>query len=482
LKLFLSFFKVGLIGFGGGSALIPVIEREIVQGQKMMSEKDYIKHTVIANITPGALPVKLGATCGYQIRGPLGSLISSYSVMLPGVLLTVLLIALISIMGETAISYFNYASIGITAFIVFLLFGYIQKTVKEYNFKVNLIICLAAFAITGGKEIRDIISQLLNIDRQILGTPLFDISTINLMIVAFFAIILYEKLRSKQEFIGMLILCLLYAFSVGKTAQSMNLDFLKPILQVIMVLLIIALFWFRRSQGKGRVKIKLSKKDVAIILVLLLIPVVITLGVQIFSDVDGVNEFMGNVAFSTVTSFGGGEAYVSVADGIFVQGERQYIEPENYYTKMVPIANALPGPILIKIASGIGYVYGLKSVGAAIGWAIALAAAATALGVCCALAILVLILYDNVKDSLFIRNLQLYILPVVCGMLLSTSGAMIYESMKITTAEGIPGLLSFPLIILSIAVIRYLHLRFHLHDIILLLLSAGVSLGAFMII
>jgi chromate transporter len=95
---------------------------------------------------------------------------------------------------------------------------------------------------------------------------------------------------------------------------------------------------------------------------------------------------------------------------------------------------------------------------------------------------LVLILYDNVKDSLFIRNLQLYILPVVCGMLLSTSGAMIYESMKITTAEGIPGLLSFPLIILSIAVIRYLHLRFHLHDIILLLLSAGVSLGAFMII
>ena len=482
LQLFLSFFKVGIIGFGGGSALIPVIDREIVQSQKMMSAEDYVKHTVIANITPGALPVKLGATCGYQIRGPLGSLICSYSVMLPGVLMTVILIAFISIMGESAISYFNYASIGITAFIIFLLFTYIQHVIKV-NFKLNLIICLAAFLLTGGKEIREIISQLFNIDHPLLGTPLFDISTINLMIVAFFAIIAHEKLRSKIEFIGLMALCLLYAFSVGKTAQNLNLDTLKVILQIIMVVLIIALFWFRKSPDKTRVNIQLHKKDIAIILALLLIPIVLMLGVQVFTSVvsGDLSNFMGNVAFSTVTSFGGGEAYVSVADGIFVQGDPQYIQPENYYTKLVPIANALPGPILIKIASGIGYVFGLKTVGAAAGWAIAIAAAATALGVCCALAILVLVLYDNVKDSMFIRNLQLYILPVVCGMLLSTSAAMIFESMKITSAEGISGLLSLPLILIAIAIIRFLHLRFHLHDIILLIMAAGASLGLFVV-
>ena len=60
MKTFLSFLKVGTIGFGGGSALIPVVEKELVQGQKAMSDADYLKHTVVANITPGALPVKLG--------------------------------------------------------------------------------------------------------------------------------------------------------------------------------------------------------------------------------------------------------------------------------------------------------------------------------------------------------------------------------------------------------------------------------------
>lgn len=91
ISIFLSFMKIGIIGFGGGSALIPVVEKELVQDKKAMGEQDYLKHTVVANITPGALPVKLGATCGFQMKGVRGSLAGAYGVALPGVFSPLLL-------------------------------------------------------------------------------------------------------------------------------------------------------------------------------------------------------------------------------------------------------------------------------------------------------------------------------------------------------------------------------------------------------
>ena len=59
-----SMLRVGTIGFGGGSALIPVIEKEIVHRRGLLDDPTFTAHTVIANITPGALPVKLGAYKG----------------------------------------------------------------------------------------------------------------------------------------------------------------------------------------------------------------------------------------------------------------------------------------------------------------------------------------------------------------------------------------------------------------------------------
>lgn len=68
-SLLLSFLKIGLIGFGGGSALIPIIEEEIVTRKKMLKEEDYNDHVIVSNITPGTLPVKLAAAAGKEICG-----------------------------------------------------------------------------------------------------------------------------------------------------------------------------------------------------------------------------------------------------------------------------------------------------------------------------------------------------------------------------------------------------------------------------
>lgn len=63
-KLMASIFKIGVVGFGGGTALIPVIEREVVEDQKIVEKSEYDKDVIVASITPGALPVEIATGLG----------------------------------------------------------------------------------------------------------------------------------------------------------------------------------------------------------------------------------------------------------------------------------------------------------------------------------------------------------------------------------------------------------------------------------
>ncbi len=91
--------KVGAIGFGGGSALIPVMERELVTPHGGLDQHTFVQDTVIANITPGALPVKLAALSGIQLGGPVLAVFSGLAVALPGAALTVSLLAVFAAVG-----------------------------------------------------------------------------------------------------------------------------------------------------------------------------------------------------------------------------------------------------------------------------------------------------------------------------------------------------------------------------------------------
>ena len=68
----LSMAKVGCIGFGGGSILIPVIEDEVVTKAKIDTKEQYEKDVIVASITPGALPVEISASFGRRNFGIIG--------------------------------------------------------------------------------------------------------------------------------------------------------------------------------------------------------------------------------------------------------------------------------------------------------------------------------------------------------------------------------------------------------------------------
>mgnify|MGYP000384867859 CR=1 FL=1 len=124
ISMTMTMLKIGFIGFGGGSALIPVIEDEVV-------EEEFNDDVMIASITPGALPVEVATGIGRQASGLKGMAAAATAMALPGALLTVLLQAVISSAGSVVKSQINYLSIGISAFIILTLLAYSLGTVCQ---------------------------------------------------------------------------------------------------------------------------------------------------------------------------------------------------------------------------------------------------------------------------------------------------------------------------------------------------------------
>ena len=92
LELFITFFKIGLFTFGGGYAMISVIEDICVRGRKWITHDEMMNLTVIAESTPGPIAINCATFVGYQKRGLPGALSATLGVITPS-FLVILLIA-----------------------------------------------------------------------------------------------------------------------------------------------------------------------------------------------------------------------------------------------------------------------------------------------------------------------------------------------------------------------------------------------------
>lgn len=91
LQLLWSFLKVGILSFGAGDSLLPLIQREVVQRQGWLSMPQFTDAVAVAHTLPGPLTVKLSAFIGYQKAGLAGAFLSSLGMSLPAFALMVIL-------------------------------------------------------------------------------------------------------------------------------------------------------------------------------------------------------------------------------------------------------------------------------------------------------------------------------------------------------------------------------------------------------
>ena len=83
IELFLTFFKIGLFTFGGGYAMISIIENSCVDKKKWITHDEMMDITVIAESTPGPIAINCATFVGYKIAGMLGAIAATLGVVVP---------------------------------------------------------------------------------------------------------------------------------------------------------------------------------------------------------------------------------------------------------------------------------------------------------------------------------------------------------------------------------------------------------------
>ena len=92
-KLFTTFFRIGVFTFGGGYAMIPLIEKDIVERNRWIERKDFVDLLAVAQSAPGIFAVNIAVFIGYRLRGTRGSVAAAMGCVVPSVVI-ILLIAL----------------------------------------------------------------------------------------------------------------------------------------------------------------------------------------------------------------------------------------------------------------------------------------------------------------------------------------------------------------------------------------------------
>lgn len=91
LPLFLTFFKIGAFTFGGGYAMIPLIQKGVVEDHKWITDQDILDIVAIAESTPGPIAINSATFIGYKVGGFLGAFAATTGVVLPCFLVMVCL-------------------------------------------------------------------------------------------------------------------------------------------------------------------------------------------------------------------------------------------------------------------------------------------------------------------------------------------------------------------------------------------------------
>lgn len=147
-ELFYSFFKIGLFTFGGGYAMVPLLEKELIDNKKWLTSDELLEIMSIAQMTPGTIAINAATFVGYREKGFLGGLMTTAGVIAPSYLVITIIYHLFSHTFDHPIA--QKAFMGARACIVALIGHSVWKMFKgsvtdKYGLGIFLIACILLF-------------------------------------------------------------------------------------------------------------------------------------------------------------------------------------------------------------------------------------------------------------------------------------------------------------------------------------------------
>ena len=152
LHLFLTMLKIGLFTFGGGYAMIALLEHEFVEKKKYLEKQEFLDMVAIAESTPGPIAINAATYIGYKQLGFLGALACTVAICIP----SVVIIFAISLFFDAFLSLklVEYAFRGIQVCVVYLIFSaglkmlkQMKKTPLSVTVVVTVVLCMIAFSL-----------------------------------------------------------------------------------------------------------------------------------------------------------------------------------------------------------------------------------------------------------------------------------------------------------------------------------------------
>ena len=175
LDLFVTFFRIGAFTFGGGYAMLPMLQREVVERRGWATEEELIDYYAIGQCTPGIIAVNTATFIGNKNRGVIGGIAATLGVVFPSIVIITIIAAFISNFSELQVVKDAFAGIRVCVFVL-ILNAVIKLGKASVKDAVTLCICLAV----------------------LLGSVLLDLSPIVFVVIAALAGIVAKVLLAKE--------------------------------------------------------------------------------------------------------------------------------------------------------------------------------------------------------------------------------------------------------------------------------------------
>ena len=146
-QLFVSFARVGVLTFGGGYAMIPMLEREIVDRRGWATSEELMDYYAVGQCTPGVIAVNTATFIGYKTAGNLGGIVATLGVVFPSLLIITVIAGIIQNFSD--IPAVKSAFAGIRVCVCVLIFNSVVKLWKgAVKDKATLVLCLLVFGLS----------------------------------------------------------------------------------------------------------------------------------------------------------------------------------------------------------------------------------------------------------------------------------------------------------------------------------------------
>lgn len=149
-QLYAAFFNIGLFTFGGGYAMLPMLQREVVEHHKWATEEELLNSFAIAQCTPGVIAVNTATYIGCKVGGIPGSVMATAAVVSPSlIIISVIALVLKNFMEYQIVSYaFAGIRVAVAVLVTKALIGLFQKGVKSAFSCGVFLACLALAVFT----------------------------------------------------------------------------------------------------------------------------------------------------------------------------------------------------------------------------------------------------------------------------------------------------------------------------------------------